>query len=635
MRLKHVWIKEYKNLRNFEIDFDEGTPVNVLVGLNGSGKSNLFEALLHIFSYLYDSEEGISQFDFILIYEKDGIEHIIEYTDYAQIEIDGVNVGEVDRNILPDQVVIAYSGHNKTIKRISENFKFYANLQVVDEEIETTTNILYLNYEDIDIFYSIFAPTLQDDNIKEINIDKTSIPKVLKIKYERPHLFSFDESHNIDDVDNDRYWKPSEGVLEILDTLDSQCTYTFRDEIVREVGYQAPKNTELQYGDYYIHYYDIEKIITAFQDRLTVFQLAYFFIDLRQAGMLTEIEPLDDNALNNANPSLVRATLSDGQLQRTFLESILIDYYNKESLLLFDEPDAFLHPEWQRELLSSLTKNSISVKHHAILSTHNPVTLIAYEGSNIPYLSIADKKVVAKYLKKRDAVFAMSSDLISYSGDMQLLDVLSGDFMPVFFTEGFSDIYIIKNAWEKLFSAERFPVYLHPVFGFKAMASLLTRQDVRKILDKRPIFGLFDFDEAYNDWNGVNGVDVSISLSSGLIRQYVEKKSEVQHSSFALLMPVPDIPEILRQVFKNGQSGEHYKHHSCCTIEHVFYRYLNTQDYFESESRPGGASILKFRDSKKIHFAETIVPTLPPAAFEPFRPMFEFIKSKCAEFTAG
>src|SRR5262245_50896753 len=49
MRLDKVTIPEFKNLKDLTIDFDETSPYTVLVGENGSGKSNLIEALAIIF----------------------------------------------------------------------------------------------------------------------------------------------------------------------------------------------------------------------------------------------------------------------------------------------------------------------------------------------------------------------------------------------------------------------------------------------------------------------------------------------------------------------------------------------------------------------------------------------------------
>lgn len=52
MRLLRAAIRGYKNLENINIEFDPASPVTVILGKNGSGKSNLFEALILIFGTL-------------------------------------------------------------------------------------------------------------------------------------------------------------------------------------------------------------------------------------------------------------------------------------------------------------------------------------------------------------------------------------------------------------------------------------------------------------------------------------------------------------------------------------------------------------------------------------------------------
>lgn len=49
MRLERVYIDGFKNLRGLAVEFDRGRLTTVLIGQNGSGKSNFIEALATIF----------------------------------------------------------------------------------------------------------------------------------------------------------------------------------------------------------------------------------------------------------------------------------------------------------------------------------------------------------------------------------------------------------------------------------------------------------------------------------------------------------------------------------------------------------------------------------------------------------
>jgi predicted ATP-binding protein involved in virulence len=48
VRLRRLYLRDFKNLRDFEMDFADSL-TTVLVGPNGTGKSNVLEALIIIF----------------------------------------------------------------------------------------------------------------------------------------------------------------------------------------------------------------------------------------------------------------------------------------------------------------------------------------------------------------------------------------------------------------------------------------------------------------------------------------------------------------------------------------------------------------------------------------------------------
>lgn len=49
MRVDRLYLENFKNLKNFSVDFDVTSSRQVVVGRNGVGKSNLLEALIWIF----------------------------------------------------------------------------------------------------------------------------------------------------------------------------------------------------------------------------------------------------------------------------------------------------------------------------------------------------------------------------------------------------------------------------------------------------------------------------------------------------------------------------------------------------------------------------------------------------------
>src|SRR5712691_2999544 len=67
MRLDRVYIDGFKNLKDVEIDFNEGRLTTVVIGQNGSGKSNLIEAITDVFRYV-DMNRGAPRFRYEIDY---------------------------------------------------------------------------------------------------------------------------------------------------------------------------------------------------------------------------------------------------------------------------------------------------------------------------------------------------------------------------------------------------------------------------------------------------------------------------------------------------------------------------------------------------------------------------------------
>lgn len=140
-------------------------------------------------------------------------------------------------------------------------------------------------------------------------------------------------------------------------------------------------------------------------------------------------------------------------------------------------------------------------------------------------------------------------------------------------------------------------------------------------MNGKPIFGLFDFDEAYGEWNSIkmNKDLLENDLKMGLAKQFNDRES------YALLLPIPNIPEILPQVMKSD--GKTFENYSKLEMEHLFYSDA-TKQYFHEVEITGGAKIIEISDAQKMKFSTEIIPTVSEDSFEIFRPMFEFIKSK-------
>src|SRR5580658_3350082 len=118
MRLDRLKIDGFKNLNRVEIDFDQDELSTVLIGLNGTGKSNVLEALVTIFRAL-DLREPIP-FSCFLRYQCNDkwIEVDNRWSDVhspLKIVVDGktvaaARISEHAAEYLPNHVFGYYSG---------------------------------------------------------------------------------------------------------------------------------------------------------------------------------------------------------------------------------------------------------------------------------------------------------------------------------------------------------------------------------------------------------------------------------------------------------------------------------------------------------------------------------------------
>jgi hypothetical protein len=152
--------------------------------------------------------------------------------------------------------------------------------------------------------------------------------------------------------------------------------------------------------------------------------------------------------------------------------------------------------------------------------------------------------------------------------------------------------------------------------------TLLSTNEFIDEMRGQPLFGLFDFDQAYNQWKGIRGTEIQPDPFLGKIIKRTEK------DVYAIMLPVSRNKEIAKQVIKNKVTFETFCHESCYEIEHVFYGSKVTKSVFREEDSVGGGKKIIFMGDK-VNFAKNTLPIVETEYFKTFIPMFEFIRSKC------
>jgi len=632
MRLKSLYISQYKNLRDFSLSFDSSSFIDVFVGKNGTGKSNLFEALIEIFRHIveYDRAKVDLGFSYRVVYEIEGSETTIEWS-WGEIDKAALRDRPKDRNLtinargrktigktqVPDNVLIYYSGHNKTVAGLVDQYEESFSQRIKRADFDESRFFIGIGPEYKELLLAVLLIQPDICKARQFICQKLGITNVepeVRVVLERP-AYAADSRFDIElNDESDRYWKPEGITKTFLDRLH-RCLSTAAGSPLRSEGYFAS-------NERYILYFDIDKI----QQEFSAFspqELFRQFDNLKTLGMLSEITiPLK---LENGFDASV-SHFSDGQFQSVYIYSITELFKDRNCITLLDEPDSFLHPEWQFDFLKQIFEitGDAAKNNHVLMSSHSASTIVHANEKTINLFEFNGSSVVLNKVKKADVIKSLSAGLITFSeseAQLNIHHVLKNTTGPVLFTEGITDEMILETAWAKIYPSEKRRFDIQNAFSCGFLRNLVRDNTLYQNHPNRTFFSLFDFDEAYNDWVQL-GSDIETDPERGLVKKHSK------HESFAMLLPVPSAGKIRDQVI-NPNTGKNYGNRSLLTIELLFYDVPNLDRYFVVDTDRTDNFIKFISDGQKVHFAKEIVPTLDPSAFELFRPMFEFIKSKC------
>lgn len=174
MRLDRIWVDGLRNLRDLEIDFDEGRLTTVVIGQNGAGKSNLIEAITTIFR---DFDLGeIPRFQCELDYRIGN--HMVRLASRDatwRIIVDGAPMSrtEFDRRkveLFPDQIFGYYSGVSRRLESLFDKHqeRYYRSIirekTLIPSEIQDRRLFFCRQIHGVLALLSFFA--FPDDEVK-------------------------------------------------------------------------------------------------------------------------------------------------------------------------------------------------------------------------------------------------------------------------------------------------------------------------------------------------------------------------------------------------------------------------------------------------------------------------------------
>jgi predicted ATPase len=396
MRIKELKLNHFKNLRDFEIHFDSGPITTVLLGQNGTGKSNLLEALVIIFRDLDLGE--LPTIDYSILYECRGNEVRIASnrrndTSQIQITVDGQPVSyasfcnDSERKFLPSNVFGYYSGPSSRFEAhfAKHQDKFYRQLLANTPGTALRSlfyaRLIHSQFVLLAFFYE------QDEQCADF------LRRYLGIEQLESVLFVLKTPPWSRKEGDPRFWGARGAVRDFLDRLYRYALAPIKLKQRIDLGFR--------------------KFVT--QDRLYLFLKDRSALEQLGTDYVTSGEffkALESTYLSNLlaevririkmpdqPAALTFRELSEGEQQLLTVLGLLRFTRDDEALFLLDEPDTHLNPLWSLHYLE-LVKEVVGEQKTSqiIMATHDPLTIggLTRQEVRVMYKDPATRSISAR-----------------------------------------------------------------------------------------------------------------------------------------------------------------------------------------------------------------------------------------------
>lgn len=384
MKLDYLWIENFKNLQDLKADFDENPNelFTVLLGQNGSGKSNLLEALVVIFRDLFRGAQTDFSYDLRYVLNRGSTKvsvrnrpseqspqarfsFTVTNTDGAKREIHRDDLKDADgRAWLPRHIFAYYSGPSD---RLEEHFRpqqkqFYRDLL---KGKESPFRPMFYARPVHSNFVLLAFFTKEDEVVRAFLRDTLRIEALESVLFvlRKPSWKGLPAG-------DARFWRAAGTVQRFLSRLWDISLAPMRVPGTIPEGFDRPKKTQFLY----MHLRDIECLRALAEQFETP---ADFFKQLESTYISNLIHETRIRVkVRECDGSLTFRELSEGEQQLLTVVGLLRFTKEQESLFLLDEPDTHLNPVWGMQYLQTLERIADTGKDsQIIIATHDPLMI--------------------------------------------------------------------------------------------------------------------------------------------------------------------------------------------------------------------------------------------------------------------
>lgn len=407
MKLKSLTIKGngYKNLKD-TFPFEKNNGYIALIGLNGSGKSNLIEAISIIFDKLINNKGKDIPFDYSIEYEITDNTYIISKEAFIK---NGKEYG-INKIEFPSSIIACYSGEDKRLWSLAYEDYHYSYFKQAVKGARFNPSLLYIDKSCWNIaFLSLLCS--EDPDVKSFLKDKLNVTSPADIEID----------FTIDDTRRTAFRQHS-----ALNWFDRICSNG-----KTRVNGNLLFSTDIMLAG---------KTVPNTEKAKTVFSFLYLLSQAEKKAKKNNIQRLIIYIKIKVN-GICLDDLSECEKKLILIECITKVLGDKKSLLLLDEPDAHTHIAMKKDLLKLISE----FEGQTIMTTHSPMFLNkrwdGFNENNIFYMHDGEVE---------------NTELLKHLGDItdNEIDYFEGSFIlsskKILVTEGSYDIAYIGHAINKL-----------------------------------------------------------------------------------------------------------------------------------------------------------------------------------------
>jgi AAA15 family ATPase/GTPase len=414
MRIDWFWLDNYKNLSDLTINFSQDHLITVLIGRNGTGKSNVLEALTIIFRDLLMAER-IPSFKYRIAYEiRDRWVFVDADPDrkspyraktiskddqpepypvgalFEDLKGELISrtklVGE-DSMYLPRFLFGYYSGESERMREVFRKYlKSYDDklIKNLDPGLKRMFFAEPVHSNFVLLSFIVNNKKQTDEFLqKQLGLEEGGIESVLFV-LKQPYWYNKNASGG-----DARFWNSKGIVRDFLAKLYDISLAPIR--VKRRELYDVRRSRELEY--LYLFAKDIDALRELAQGKSS----AEFFRDLESthvSGLIDEVRIRVKLKKNDG--SVTFRELSEGEQQLLTVLGLLQFTSAEASLFLLDEPDTHLNPRWSVEYIQHIRdflkdENDKNQSSHVLLATHNPIAVAELRKEQVQILKRDDE----------------------------------------------------------------------------------------------------------------------------------------------------------------------------------------------------------------------------------------------------